>query len=82
MKLLTGKLPFNILNINIIYSDALVYNNRQLFTNIKKIQPTIEMVTRGDFFFLLGKKSKQVLVKLIRNVFIGSLKICDYKVNN
>ena len=56
MKLLTGKLPFNILNINIIYLDALVYNNRQLFTNIKKIQHTIEMVTRGDFFFSSREK--------------------------
>lgn len=59
-EIINRKLPFNILNINIIYSDAQVYNNRQLFTNIKKIQHTIEMVTSGDFFFSSTEKEESM----------------------
>lgn len=57
-EIINRKLPFNILNI--IYSDAQVYNNRQLFTNIKKIQHTIEMVTSGDFFFSSTEKEESM----------------------
>lgn len=68
-EIINRKLPFNILNINIIYSDAQVYNNRQLFTNIKKIQHTIEMVTSGDFFFLLRKRKKACTDKAHQKCF-------------